>query len=107
VVHLREEGFTVVTRDVDETALMEMKTGSRVPRALESCHTAVVGTYVVEGHVPASDIRRLLAERPAVLGLAVPGMPPGSPGMEPAAPGQPYTVLTFDREGKTTVFAQH
>ena len=108
MVHLREHGFKVVTHDVDEATLVEMKVGVRVPRALEACHTAVVGPYVVEGHVPAADIRRLLAERPAVVGLAVPGMPVGSPGME-AEDGrrEAYAVLTFDREGKTGVFAQH
>jgi hypothetical protein len=107
VVHLQEHGFEVVARDVDEAALREMKAGSRVPRALASCHTAVVGTYVVEGHVPASDIDRLLEERPAVLGLGVPGMPIGSPGMEMGERRDPFTVFTFDREGKTENFARH
>jgi hypothetical protein len=77
-----------------------------VPQALHSCHTAVVDGYVIEGHVPADLIDRLLRERPAVVGLAVPGMPIGSPGME--APGQAaerYQVLTFDQEGRTTVYA--
>ena len=84
-----------------------MKAGSRVPRALESCHTATVGKYVVEGHVPAADIDRLLAEQPEVLGVAVPGMPIGSPGMEMGDEREPYAVLTFDRAGQTTVFARH
>ncbi|HEY7433666.1 MAG TPA: DUF411 domain-containing protein [Methylomirabilota bacterium] len=77
-----------------------------VPRALESCHTAVVEGYVIEGHVPADVIDRLRRERPAVVGLAVPGMPVGAPGME--APGQPaerYQVLAFDQKGRATVFA--
>lgn len=77
-----------------------------MPQALHSCHTAVVDGYVIEGHVPADLIDRLLRERPAVVGLAVPGMPIGSPGME--APGQAaerYQVLTFDQEGRTTVYA--
>ena len=77
-----------------------------MPQALHSCHTAVVDGYVIEGHVPADLIDRVLRERPAVVGLAVPGMPIGSPGME--APGQAaerYQVLTFDREGRTTVYA--
>jgi len=107
VVHLQAHGFEVVARDVDEAALLEMKAGSRVPRALESCHTAVVGTYVVEGHVPASDIDRLLEERPAVVGIGVPGMPIGSPGMEMGDRREPYAVYTFDRDGKTEVFARH
>jgi hypothetical protein len=77
-----------------------------VPRALQSCHTAVVERYVIEGHVPADVIDRLLRERPSVVGLAVPGMPIGSPGME--APGQAserYQVLAFDQKGRTTVYA--
>ena len=77
-----------------------------MPRALQSCHTAVVEGYVIEGHVPADLIDRLLRERPSVVGLAVPGMPIGSPGME--APGQAaerYQVLAFDQKGRTTVYA--
>lgn len=97
----------MVTHDVDQTALAEMKVGSGVPRALEACHTALVGGYVVEGHVPAEDITRLLRERPAVVGLAVPGMPIGAPGMEQGERRDPYDVLTFDRRGETTVFAHH
>jgi hypothetical protein len=107
VVYLREQGFSVVARDVDEATLVEMKVGVRVPRALEACHTALVGPYVIEGHVPAADIRRLLAERPAVVGLAVPGMPAGSPGMDDGGRREAYTVLTFDRAGKTGVFARY
>ena len=87
---------------------MEMKTGSRVPRALATCHTAIVGKYVIEGHVPAADIDRLLDEQPDVLGLAVPGMPIGSPGMEvPNMKPQRYDVLTFDKQGQLKVFASH
>jgi hypothetical protein len=77
-----------------------------VPRALQSCHTAVVEGYVIEGHVPADLIDRLLRERPSVVGLAVPGMPVGSPGLE--APGQAaerYQVMAFDQKGRATVFA--
>ena len=97
----------MVPRDVDEATLMEMKAASHVPRALASCHTATVGKYVVEGHVPAADIDRLLDEQPEVLGLAVPGMPVGSPGMEMGDRRDPYAVLTFDRAGSTAVFARH
>lgn len=75
--------------------------------ALESCHTGLIDGYVVEGHVPADVIDRLLAERPKVVGIAVPGMPAGSPGMEvPSVAPQRYRVLTFDGAGRTTVFAQ-
>ena len=75
---------------------------------LQSCHTAVVNGYVVEGHVPAADIHRMLKEKPAIAGIAAPGMPRGSPGMEvPGGARDPYQVLTFTRAGKTTVFARH
>ena len=77
-----------------------------MPRALQSCHTAVVEGYVIEGHVPADLIDRLLRERPSVVGLAVPGMPVGSPGMEtPGQAAERYQVLAFDQKGRTTVFA--
>jgi hypothetical protein len=76
-----------------------------VPEDLQACHTALVGGYVVEGHVPADAIRRLLRERPKVVGIAVPGMPVGAPGMEvPGSPRQPYQVFSFDGKGKTGVF---
>jgi hypothetical protein len=76
----------------------------RVPAALAACHTALVADYVVEGHVPADVIDRLLRERPSVLGVAVPGMPAGSPGMEGAGRPERYQILAFDRSGRTTVF---
>jgi hypothetical protein len=104
VGHLRSNGFTVTERN--ETDLAPVKRRHGVPAALESCHTALVEGYVIEGHVPADLIDRLLRERPKVAGLAVPGMPAGSPGME--SPGQKperYKVLTFDAGGRTTVFA--
>ncbi len=90
--------------DVDELSPIRRKLG--VPRALQSCHTAVVEGYVIEGHVPADVIDRLLRERPAVVGLAVPGMPVGAPGMEtPGQPAERYQVLAFDQKGRATVFA--
>ncbi len=90
--------------DLEDLAPVKQKLG--VPRALQSCHTAVVEGYVLEGHVPADLIDRLLRERPAVVGLAVPGMPIGSPGMEaPGRASERYQVLTFDRSGRTTVYA--
>ena len=76
-----------------------------MPQKLFSCHTGLVQGYVIEGHVPADLIHRLLQEKPPVLGLAVPGMPVGSPGMEGANP-QPYEVLAFDKDGKTSVYAK-
>jgi hypothetical protein len=87
------------------TDLRPIKAKHGIPAALEACHTALVGGYVVEGHVPADVIIRLLRERPTAVGLAVPGMPAGSPGMEvPRTPAQRYQVFTFDRNGKTGVF---
>jgi hypothetical protein len=104
VGHLRRHGFRVKTEDLSDLSRMKRRHG--VPAELQSCHTALVGGYVVEGHVPADLIERLLRERPKVVGLAVPGMPVGSPGMEvPGVPAAPYRVLTFDRSGKTDVFA--
>jgi hypothetical protein len=103
-VHLRSSGFPVKVVDRDDLGPINRQHG--VPEALESCHTALVEGYVIEGHVPADLIDRLLRVRPAVLGLVVPGMPLGSPGME--SPGQKperYQVLTFDRAGRTAVYA--
>lgn len=104
VEHLQANGFSV--KAVDTEDVVKHKLANGVPYELGSCHTALVGGYVVEGHVPASDIKRLLKERPPVRGLAVPGMPIGSPGMEQGAHKQRYEVLTFDKQGKTTVFSR-
>jgi hypothetical protein len=105
VGHLRASGFEVREENVGDLVPVKQRLG--VPAALQSCHTAVIGDYVVEGHVPADLIRRLLRERPPVLGLAVPGMPVGAPGMEtPGRLAERYDVLTFDRSGRTTVFAR-
>ena len=101
---MRRAGFEVSARDT--TDMNAIKTRHKVTPALASCHTALVGGYVVEGHVPADVIRKLLAEKPKVLGIAVPGMPVGSPGMESGSRKDPYDVLTFDAAGKTTVFAK-
>jgi hypothetical protein len=104
VAHLRRHGFRVKTEDV--TDLQPVKTRHGVPAALESCHTALVDGYVVEGHVPADLVDRLLRERPRVVGVAVPGRPVGSPGMEvPGRPAERYQVVTFDRNGQTGMFA--
>jgi len=104
VDHLRESGFRVKT--VDTTDLGKVKAAAGVTPEIASCHTAVVDGYLIEGHVPPEDIRRLLKEHPQVKGLAVPGMPAGAPGMDVPNP-QHYQVLTFDSQGKTTVFAEH
>ena len=78
-----------------------------VPQNLTSCHTTVVGDYVIEGHVPAEDVQRLLALQPDIAGIAVPGMPIGSPGMESDDYVEPYTVLSFNEAGETVAFAEH
>ncbi len=106
VDHLREAGFRVAVHDLSD--LSAVKAAYRVPRNLESCHTGLVEGYVVEGHVPASDIRRLLRERPAIRGLAVPKMPLGSPGMEHPDPRrhEAYSVLAFGDAG-VRVFSKH
>jgi hypothetical protein len=101
-----ENGFTVQTEDVPD--LGAVKNQHQVPPALQSCHTAIVDGYIVEGHVPVAEIERLLAERPALVGIAVPGMPIGSPGMEvEGAAAQPFEVLAWDKAGQITVFASY
>lgn len=103
--HMRENGFDV--REVATSGMQEIKQDAGVPRALNSCHTAKVGGYIVEGHVPAEDVKRLLSERPELTGIAAPGMPLGSPGMEGPYAAQQYDVVGFSRDGKTAVFSQH
>ncbi|HEY9516833.1 MAG TPA: DUF411 domain-containing protein [Gemmatimonadaceae bacterium] len=101
--HLRAHGFAVTARDMDD--MDEVKATFGVPGKLQSCHTATLGSYVVEGHVPADVIQKMLKERPKILGLAVPGMPVGSPGME-GGRAQHYDVVAFERNGKTSVYAK-
>ena len=104
VKHMEANGFTATATNMADVT--PIKTQHGVPSRLTSCHTTLVGGYVIEGHVPASDVRRLLKEKPAIVGLAAPGMPAGSPGMDvPNSP--PYDVLAFDKNGKTWVFATH
>jgi len=106
VKHLQANGFA--TRVMELENLSEIKATHNIPGPAQSCHTATVDGYVLEGHVPAADVRRLLNERPAVLGLAVPGMPIGSPGMEvPNVKPQPYNVMSFDRLGQLKVYSSH
>lgn len=102
VSHLRENGFTVDVRNERNMNPVKVKFG--VPGHLQSCHTAKVGGYVVEGHVPADVIARMLKEKPQIMGLSVPGMVMGSPGME-GPRKDPYDVLTFEKNGKTSVYA--
>lgn len=106
VEHVREAGFSVEVHELDN--LNDVKRRAGVPYGMGSCHTAEIEGYFIEGHVPASDIRRLLAERPAVKGLTLPGMPIGSPGMEdPSGRVEPYTVVQVGKDGSTSEFARH
>lgn len=107
VEHLRDEGFSVTAHDVGQNQLNNRKQAAGLTYDLASCHTAHVDGYIIEGHVPAADIRRLLEERPDAAGLTVPGMPVGSPGMEHGDRRDPYDVLVFDEDGNTEVFASH
>ncbi len=104
VSHLEANGFTVEATDVNDINLIKSSFG--IPPALASCHTAVVGDYLVEGHVPAEDIVQLLKQKPAIKGISVPGMPIGSPGMEGRNP-QAYDVISFDAQAETDVFSSH
>ena len=104
VDHLKANGFAVTVHDTQNIHAQSKKLGA--PEALVGCHTGVIDGYVIEGHVPAADIRRLLAERPRAAGLAVPGMPQGSPGME-TGKSEPYDLLLFDKAGKTTVYRSY
>ena len=99
-------GFTTRVTEIED--LSEVKKKNGIPEQAQSCHTATIDGYAIEGHVPAADIQRLLKERPAVAGLAVPGMPIGSPGMEvPNMKPQQFRTLSFTKEGKLQVFATH
>lgn len=102
---MAEEGFIVDAIDVDD--LSAVKAEHQVPYELQGCHTAIVDGYVIEGHVPASEIHRLLSEQPDIAGLAVPGMPIGSPGMEMGNNIEPFQVIAFDESGEVDVFASY
>ena len=103
VKHMENNGFKVNV--IETEALNEVKIKYNVPAPLASCHTAIIGNFIVEGHTPASSIKRFLKEAPKdAIGLAVPGMPLGSPGMEQGNMKQPYDVLAFDKQGHTVVF---
>jgi hypothetical protein len=104
VDHMKAAGFKVQVQDMDD--LTEIKQASGVPIPIRTCHTAVVGNYVVEGHVPADLVKKMLNEKPKMAGIAVPGMPIGSPGMESGSEKQPHDVILFDKSGKTTVYAK-
>ncbi|MBL4763113.1 MAG: DUF411 domain-containing protein [Gammaproteobacteria bacterium] len=106
VEHLEAAGLVADVEAVNDVT--PLKTQFGVPTTLASCHTAKIGGYFIEGHVPVEDIKRLLAEKPDIAGLAVPGMPMGSPGMEiPGRAPVAYKVFAVDRSGSTSVFSQH
>lgn len=104
VDHVRENGFHATTTDLADVS--PVKATHKVPSDLQSCHTALIGGYVVEGHVPSEDIKRLLKERPDIIGLAVPGMPSGSPGMENGQVDA-YEVIAMGKDGSRKVWAKH
>lgn len=105
VTHLRDNGFSVTVND--EVNMKPIKRRGKVPKDLAACHTAAVGDYVVEGHVPADEVKRLLRQKPDLHGISVPGMPVGSPGMERGDRVEPYSVVGFTATGDTTVVAQY
>jgi hypothetical protein len=102
---MKRAGFAVTVRNVDDVTPTARRLA--VPDQLRSCHTAEIGGYAIEGHVPAADVKRLLAQRPKAAGIAVPGMVMGSPGMEHGDHKLPYQTVLFDKSGKTRVFASH
>jgi hypothetical protein len=105
VEHMRAAGFTVKVTEVDDTTAARKRLG--LPDRYGSCHTATIGGYVLEGHVPAPEVKRLLAAKPKAIGLAVPGMPPSAPGMDVPGRKDPYQVLLIDASGQSTVFANY
>lgn len=106
VDHIEKSGFKVSVIETEEMNPIKLKLG--VPAGLGSCHTAKVGGYFVEGHVPANDVKRLLKEKPDALGISVPGMPMGSPGMEvPSGETQPYNVTIINKDGSLSIFSSH
>ena len=105
IQHLRDNGFNTVVHNEENLSARKQALG--VPASLRSCHTGVVSGYVVEGHVPAQDIKRLLAEKPAVKGIAVGGMPTGSPGIEMGDQKEPYEVMAFGAGTEVQVYAKH
>ena len=105
VEHLKSAGFAVEVTETDDTSAVRKRLG--MPERLASCHTGIVEGYAIEGHVPAADIKRLLATKPQAVGLTVPGMPVGSPGMDYGSRRDPFQVILVDRKGRETVFARY
>ena len=107
IAHVEEAGFVVTSRNVEQDKLTMLKRMAGVPDDLAGCHTARIAGYVIEGHVPAADIKRLLQERPDAVGLSVPGMPFGSPGMGPEDQREAYDVVLIRRDGGAAVFTAY
>ncbi len=107
VLHVQEAGFSVDAQNVDQDDLYALKDRLGITPELSGCHTALVDGYFVEGHVPASDIARLLDQRPDALGLTVPGMPMSSPGMAGPGAGDTFETLLVAKDGSTSIFARH
>jgi hypothetical protein len=106
VDHLKANGFDVQAMDVSAGDVRAVSKAAGLKEEDTSCHTAKIGNYTVEGHVPAADIKRMLKEKPAIAGIAAPGMPQGSPGMEQGSK-EAYDVIAFTKDGKSTVYAKH
>ncbi len=104
---LKENGFAPTTDTVHPAELVQLKLAKGVPQKLSACHTAVIDGYLVEGHVPVADIRRLISEKPDALGIAVPEMPYGSPGMGPESEREAYDVILFKKDGSTEIFNRY
>src|SRR5688572_8330885 len=107
VDHMRTNGFDVQAMDVSAADVRGISKAAGLKDEGTSCHTAKIGNYTVEGHVPAADIKRMLKEKPAIAGIAAPGMPMGSPGMEQGNAKEPYDVIAFKKDGTSTVYAKH
>ena len=107
VDHMKTNGFDVQAMDVSAADVRAISKAAGLRDEETSCHTAKIGNYTVEGHVPAADIKRMLKEKPAIAGIAAPGMPMGSPGMEQGNVKEPYDVVAFTKDGRSTVYAKH
>ena len=105
IEHVEKHGFSVKVVETEDMTAVKKRLG--VPDQLGSCHTTLAGGYFIEGHVPAADIKRLLAQKPKAAGIAVPGMPAGSPGMDSGGQRQPYATLLVSKTGKASVYVQH
>ncbi len=103
VSHMRRKGYTIEVVQQDD--ITDVKNRLGVPKSLESCHTSIIGNYVVEGHVPETVVERLMQEKPDIVGIALPGMPQGSPGM-PGPQQEPFIIYAFDAEGVITEFTR-